>query len=114
MSAYGWIITKDLTGVFDSGHGDGPSVGTTGPHGCNEGRSVLLRGVASGATPFPASAHRFKIYADDGEHYYSGVIVGSYTGLEPLDDFGTPNAGATSIKIRRTAEGVRPEVWSAV
>lgn len=42
----------------------------------------------------------FKMYDDDGEHYYSGVIFGEYGGFEPLDDFGMPNAGCTWIEYR--------------
>jgi len=42
---------------------------------------------------------KFKMYDDDGELYYSGRIVGDYTGFEPLDDYGTPNAGCTEIKL---------------
>jgi hypothetical protein len=34
---------------------------------------------------------------DDGITYYEGEIYGDYDGFEPLDDFGTPNAGAVSI-----------------
>jgi hypothetical protein len=34
----------------------------------------------------------------DGEIYYKGLIVGDFTGFEPMDDFGTPNAGCVSIE----------------
>jgi hypothetical protein len=33
------------------------------------------------------------------ELYYTGYIYGEYDGFEPLDDFGTPNAGAVHIKL---------------
>jgi len=39
------------------------------------------------------------ITPDDGELYYEGTLFGRYGGFEPLDDFGTPNAGCTMIKI---------------
>jgi hypothetical protein len=42
----------------------------------------------------------FKLYDDDGELYYVGRIVGDFEGFEPLDDFGTPNAGCTRIDIK--------------
>lgn len=41
----------------------------------------------------------WEMYDDDGVLYYSGMIWGEYTGFEPLDDWGAPNAGCTSIKI---------------
>ena len=41
----------------------------------------------------------FAMYDDDGELYYKGVIYGDYSGFEPLDDFGTWNAGCTEIRI---------------
>ena len=34
---------------------------------------------------------------DDGETYYEGEIYGDFTGFEPLDNYGMPNAGCTSI-----------------
>jgi len=46
-----------------------------------------------------ATGQKFKMYDDDGELYYSGRIIGNYSGFEPLDDFGTPNAGCTEIKL---------------
>jgi len=39
----------------------------------------------------------FQMFDDDGVLYYSGRSAN--VGFEPLDDFGTPNAGATSIKF---------------
>ena len=39
----------------------------------------------------------FQMFDDDMNLYYEGKIVGDYTGFEPLDDFGIPNAGCTSI-----------------
>jgi len=33
----------------------------------------------------------------DNIDYYKGRIIGDYTGFEPLEDYGTPNAGATDI-----------------
>jgi hypothetical protein len=46
----------------------------------------------------------FRIYDDDRELYYTGIRTGqgdpdgSEDGFEPLDDYGTPNAGATEIR----------------
>jgi len=53
----------------------------------------------------------FRIYDDDGFINYSGrfyVIPGreeEVSEFEPLDDFGTPNAGATTIKYRDPQTG---------
>lgn len=45
----------------------------------------------------------FKMYDDDKEIYYEGYLVGDADGQDgflPLDCFGMPNAGATSIHYR--------------
>lgn len=47
----------------------------------------------------------FRIYDDDGELYYAGVYgegdnPGDEDQFAPLDEFGTPNAGATEIRYR--------------
>ena len=41
----------------------------------------------------------FKMYDDDGEHYYSGYAKEEE--FYPIDDYGMPNAGATEIKYRQ-------------
>jgi hypothetical protein len=43
------------------------------------------------------------MYDDDGKLYYAGTIWGDYDGFEPLDDFGMPNAGCTSIEYKNDA-----------
>ena len=79
MSAsYRWRIDKDRIS-------DGNDNGTEGP-----------RGLDATLDTNPA---RFALYDDDGECYYEGRIWGHYDGFEPLDDFGTPNAGCTAIKL---------------
>lgn len=79
MSAsYRWKITKDHID-------DGDSKGVEGPRDASD--DVV------------ENASRFSIYDDDDILYYEGIIYGDYDGFEPLDDFGTPNAGATQIKI---------------
>jgi hypothetical protein len=42
---------------------------------------------------------RFSLYDDDDECYYEGMLYGDYEGFEPLDDFGTPNAGCVKMKL---------------
>lgn len=79
-SAYSWVITKDLIS-------NGEDVGRMGPHNCElDAKDVKENGK------------KFTMYDDDGGHYYTGFIIGKYDGFEPLDDFGTPNAGCTEIK----------------
>ncbi len=41
--------------------------------------------------------HKFRMYDDDGELYYEGLSSVKDV-FQPLDDFGTPNAGCTEIK----------------
>jgi len=78
MSApYRWKITRD--------HLDGEDAGVEGPRD-------LDPNLKSNPT-------RFTMYDDDDECYYSGMLYGDFDGLEPLDDFGMPNAGCTYIKI---------------
>ena len=79
---YAWTITSDSF--------DGEDVGVTGPRSVNLGAKEIIA--------HPGRQH-FKMYDDDGNHYYSGFLVGG-DGFEPLDDFGTPNAGCTEIRYR--------------
>ncbi len=78
---YRWEITKDL---IDTG-----AEGTEGP-----------RDLDPAIKENPA---KFKMYDDDGELYYEGVIYGEFDGFEPLEDFGTWNAGCTEIRYNGKA-----------
>ena len=73
---YRWIITKDHLS-------DGEAAGTEGPRGLDPTIST--------------NREHFVIKDDDGVTYYEGDIYGDFSGFEPLDDYGTPNAGATTI-----------------
>jgi hypothetical protein len=80
---YGWIITKGNPEIdLDK------EAGTIGPRSC---KSDIERRLKAG------EGKKFKMFDDDGEWYYDGRLIGG-SGLEPLDDFGTPNAGCTTIK----------------
>jgi hypothetical protein len=90
VSGYAWLITQDhIEGGADTG--------TRGPSGAPDD---LLASLRAGA------GYEFEIFDDDGELYYSGRYLGadrehgvdSEHAFGPLDDFGTPNAGATEIK----------------
>ena len=88
-TGYAWIITKDHLGDNEEG--------TTGPRAATEEDLARLKA---------GEGNTFRMYDDDGELYYTGRLVVSgdltYDDEEacfgPLDDYGTPNAGCTSIR----------------
>lgn len=94
QKGYKWIIKQD--------HGADP----TRPAGTN-GNAVGLTGPREAAETVPAAwiGHEFKLYDDDGELYYTGMLYfdPKYEDVDPevwfcpLEDFGTPNAGCTEI-----------------
>jgi hypothetical protein len=75
---YRWKITHDHIE-------DGRAIGVEGPGGLDEN-------ITSNPT-------HFSLYDDDDNCYYQGMLYGDFDGLEPLDDYGTPNAGCTYVKI---------------
>ena len=90
MSAYAWIITRDHI----EGDTESTALDTIGP--CDASPSRIARLREGEGVPF-------RMYDDDGERYYDGRIVGDAKALtlfEPLDDFGTGNAGCTRIDYR--------------
>lgn len=89
---YGWMVTVDSTQMS----GEACVRGIVGP-----GRIDPL--VSERLFCQPTNCARWRMRDDDGELYYEGLIYGEYTGFEPLDDYGRPNAGCTTI-----------EYWSAV
>ena len=82
---YRWKITKDhLAEEFDNKDSD---AGTEGPFGLDP--------------TITANPQHFSMYDDDGECYYEGMLYGDdVSGFEPLEDFGTPNAGCVGIKYK--------------
>lgn len=93
FAAYGWIISQDcLASSFDARDHDDyrDEAGTMGPRNLAPAAEAALKDGGGAA---------FRMKDDDGEVYYKGRIVGGdYMGFEPLDDFGMPNAGCTSIE----------------
>ena len=85
MSKYYWKITgaKLALGLVSE-------IGTVGPYNADE--------------TITENKGRFRM--KDGDHtiYYHGEIYGDYDGFEPLDDFGMPNAGCTSIEYNEKGE----------
>ena len=82
-TGYAWQIDNDQ--INERHH----RKGTMGPRGANPELVELLR---------KGEGDKFTMYDDDRIPYYSGRIVGDYDGFEPMDDFGTPDAGCTMIK----------------
>ena len=87
MSApYRWVITVDH--IADETRPEGTNCnakGMTGPRDASE--------------DVTDNEESFRLYDDDRELYYTGKIFGDYTGFEPLDDFGAPNAGCTQMQL---------------
>ena len=92
-----WTITKDHIADPDARPGtNSNAVGIVGP------RAARL--TAQQIIEHP-DAKRFRMLDDDGEINYEGYIVGSDE-LAPLDDFGEPNAGCTSIQVQENGAWV--------
>jgi hypothetical protein len=91
-----WTITEDK--LADAADGDTSAVGTCGPRECTLTADQIK---AHPATLF------FQMFDDDRQHYYSGLCILpeglTEEAFRPLDDFGTPNAGCTSIKYRNAS-----------
>ncbi|WP_405056992.1 hypothetical protein OG474_30180 [Kribbella sp. NBC_01505] len=97
-SDYAWIIDRDHLDEETPLVGMASEVGVMGP---SDAPVELLAELIAGA------GYVFKVYDDDGVKYYTGrlAFIPEDDGLPsiaatagPLDDFGTPNAGATSVR----------------
>lgn len=94
---YAWIITRDRltpSGKFCRKGTQGPSLATPAD----------LAKLQAG------EGRKFRMLDDDGEVYYEGRIIGdegAETDFGPLDDFGTPDAGCTSIQYRVKGQWVQ-------
>lgn len=106
---YAWLITHDSIADPDYPLGSLCNArGLTGPHDADpELIRTLFRAANVGKDKWKGSpVHWFKMYDDDNNLYYSGVFAEvtpepdgtMLDGFEPLDDFGTPNAGCTEIR----------------
>lgn len=126
MSSHAWIITHVNTKELGEDCAD--EVGVAGPHDATQDQLTHAKG------PFGVT---FRMLDDDGIWYYRGRLwfpgikqptISKYSRpadnyyicagmggdeieeFSPLNDFGTPNAGATTIEYRvNTAEG---RVWA--
>jgi hypothetical protein len=95
-----FIITQDLLD-------DGLAVGTMGPSDITEDDEKTLRLVADGQKPDGLEISYFYMHDDDGVRYYGGYWVADPDSdeFEPLDCFGMPNAGCTSIRMKHPTTG---------
>lgn len=80
---YRWKILKD--------HIETDAVGVEGPRNLDP--------------KLTANRRLFKMYCDDKVLSYEGEIFGDFDGFEPLDDFGTANAGLIHIKLNDGPNG---------
>jgi hypothetical protein len=84
-----WVITKDE--IFSANKEiatERSAVGTIGPSTCTKSAQEIIN--------HPKSV-KFRMKDDDGVIYYEGFLIGDE--FAPLDDFGEPNAGCTSIEV---------------
>ncbi len=98
-----WCIQKDRTGEPDQS-------GTVGPALCQLSAATIQN---------HPSAHFFQMKDDDGNIYYRGWCIhdGGEEMFAPLDDFGQPNAGCTSIEYQKTtiaADGAHEHKWERI
>ena len=99
-ASYGWIISEDHIAGGDFAN----DVGTVGPSNINPEIEKRLKARISGdfdkvmLADQNGTMTKFKMLDADGNLYYVGYIDGEYDLTEPLDDFGTPNAGAIYLQ----------------
>jgi len=102
---YGWIISEDMIPL----EGKKSEVGIAGPANIDPALEECLKDKVVNRVDWTAyhslgyfnqkPIAKFRMSDADGEIYYVGYIAGDYEGNEPLDDFGTPNAGAIYIQF---------------
>jgi hypothetical protein len=89
--AYAWLVYHD--------HLDHRRVRVYGPGGITDGQCKRLA-AGEGA--------RFRLLDGDGILYFSGRLLGddeSGDGFGPLDDYGTPDSGCTTIQYLSPGTG---------
>lgn len=97
-----WTITRDCQAREDVPEGTNANAKGITWRG-SPGRGTLT----SEQIKNHPEAVKFRMLDDDGEICYYGYILGDNY-LAPLDDFGTPNAGCTSIEVYQYGK------WQAV
>ena len=91
---YGWYIyesfIEDGCYSYDSDTRTAQAVAVIGPSGCSDENERKLKS---------GEGEEFELYDDDDILYYKGRIIGDFTGFEPMEDYGMPNAGAVHVKM---------------
>ena len=94
-----FAITKDyLADATKPAGTNSNAVGIVGPRGAKLTFEQIVN---------HANGKKFRMKDDDGELYYEGVYVETKSSdeLEPLDCFGEPNAGCTTLEMWKAGEG---------
>ena len=86
-----WTITKD--NIAEPIARPGTNCNAVGIVGGSRGARLTAQQIIE-----HPDAKRFRMLDDDGEIYYEGFLVGDE--FAPLDNFGEPNAGCTSIQVQ--------------
>lgn len=85
-----WTITVDnIATPGEPPATNSNAVGLVGPRGATLTSKQIIE---------HAFAKKFRMSDEDGTVYYEGYFVG-VDEFAPLDDFGEPNAGCTSIEV---------------
>ena len=99
-----FIIDTDHTA--EAGTPEGTNLNAVGITGPRDASTAALAQLAAGA------GEQFRMYDDDDQLYYEGRWVAdpsvadeAFEGFEPLDCFGTPNAGCTRLDYRNEHTG---------
>jgi len=114
MSGYAWVITQDHICESIDIVSDDPK-----PSVYCEGDCLFMPNTCAAWVTGPSEATQeeieqaiksgipFKMYDDDGLIYYSGRFWSEdgEPDFGPLDDYGTPNAGATEIRYPTGSNG---------
>lgn len=82
-ATYRWEITRNVYDPTDKYK----LVGMYGPKFCAMGEAI------------EQPARRWQLLDGDGDVLVMGVIWGEFTGLEPLDDYGTGGLGAVAVAL---------------
>lgn len=110
LQPHGWIITEDS--LYEDGAPFSDETGTAGPSELadpewSDLEDALTRKREGKPIEDDWQSAYFSMYDDDGELYYRGHLVwpaneepDEDTLIAPLDNFGTPNAGAVRITYR--------------
>ena len=99
ISPYTWIVTRDAV-LGDSSD----AVGKIGPNG-SRNRERFDKIIIHG--------DHFRLINHSGEVQFTGYILGTFDGNEPLEDYGREN-GCSKIEYERDGEWVSVEQLRAV